>query len=241
MNITSVIKRRAREFVTGKAFPTALNLVFISLVVSVGASALINSSGQMEWIRMVAAREIIPNGSQLSMSLVGLFSIQMVLDIIIGVFLIGTSWSFVQWRATKKAPAKPFSESVRFWRRDTLIDSVVLVTARVVFTSLWSLLFVIPGIIKQYSYSQAIYLYAEDVAAGRPIQSARAYLKRSARMMRGHKMELFVIQLSFIGWFLLEMLTFNLSAMYSRPYYVAAMSEFYLMLRVKEAKENDAN
>lgn len=240
MRSMSQLKKRAREFVRGKAFSISLNLVFISLMVSVAMGVLINSSGRMDWMRAFLVGDVTATVSELRTFFVGVLGIQLLLDIIMGVFLIGSVWGFIQWRATNKAPEKPYAASMRFWRKDTLIDSVVLIAVRLFFTMLWTLLFIVPGIIKQYAYSQAHLLYAEDVAAGRDIKSARAYLKASARMMRGHKMELFILQLSFIGWTILEMLTMRLSAMYSRPYYLAAMAEFYLNLRIQEQKTHDA-
>lgn len=63
---------------------------------------------------------------------------------------------------------------------------------------LWSLLFFIPGIIAMYRYRQAIYLLLEN-----PEMSALDCIRESKRLMRGHKWELFVFDLSFIGWLFL--------------------------------------
>ncbi len=67
-----------------------------------------------------------------------------------------------------------------------------------VFITLWSMLFVIPGIIAAYRYSQAIYCLIDDPAIG-PLEAIR----RSKAMMRGQKFNLFVLQLTFIGWYFL--------------------------------------
>ncbi len=81
------------------------------------------------------------------------------------------------------------------------------------FTTLWSFLFVIPGIIKSFSYSQAMYLIMEDSSI-HPL----AAIRKSKRMMRGHKVELFVLGLSFILWNLLIPLTAGVAALYVIPY-----------------------
>lgn len=91
-----------------------------------------------------------------------------------------------------------------------------------VFTFLWSLLFVIPGIIKSYAYSMAYYILADH-----PELTAREALAKSKEMMNGHKMELFVLQLSFIGWYFLVGLTFGLAAIYVAPYISATTANFY--------------
>lgn len=91
-----------------------------------------------------------------------------------------------------------------------------------VFTWLWSLLFVIPGIIKSYSYSMAFYILADH-----PELTAREALAKSKVIMEGHKWELFVLQLSFIGWFFLVGVTFGIASIYVVPYVSAATANFY--------------
>jgi uncharacterized membrane protein len=93
------------------------------------------------------------------------------------------------------------------------------------FTMLWSLLFFIPGIIKMYAYSMAPYILAEH-----PEMTAREALRESIRMTEGYKMELFVLQLSFIGWALLGVLTFGLLYIWLYPYIYATTAGFYLEL-----------
>lgn len=90
------------------------------------------------------------------------------------------------------------------------------------FTSLWSMLLVIPGIVKGYSYSMAYYVLADN-----PELTARQAIKESMRIMEGHKMELFVIHLSFLGWQLLSLVTFGLSTFYVTPYMSATVANFY--------------
>lgn len=90
------------------------------------------------------------------------------------------------------------------------------------FTALWSMLFVIPGIIKGLSYSMAYYVLADH-----PEMTARQALNESKRIMEGHKMELFVLELSFTGWLLLTGVTFGIAAIYVVPYMSATIANFY--------------
>lgn len=94
------------------------------------------------------------------------------------------------------------------------------------FTMLWSVLLVIPGIIKMYSYSMALYILAEH-----PTMTAREALDESKRITDGHKMELFMLDLSFIGWFLLGTITFGIAFIYVTPYLNATRANFYNELR----------
>lgn len=91
-----------------------------------------------------------------------------------------------------------------------------------IFTILWSLLFVIPGIIKAYSYAMTFYILADH-----PEMSAKDAIKTSQVMMDGHKMDLFVLELSFIGWYLLCIITFGIAALYVGPYVTASYAAFY--------------
>lgn len=90
------------------------------------------------------------------------------------------------------------------------------------FTFLWTLLLIIPGIIKSYAYSMSYYILADN-----PELTARQALAKSKEITQGHKMELFILQLSFFGWFLLVGLTFGIAAIYVIPYMDATMANFY--------------
>lgn len=98
------------------------------------------------------------------------------------------------------------------------------------FITLWSFLFVIPGFIKMFSYSMSMYILAEN--KGMPALEA---IRRSKEMMHGHKMDLFVLMLSFIGWILLVMVTFGIAAIWVVPYMETTMVNFYNKIKPQEA------
>lgn len=102
------------------------------------------------------------------------------------------------------------------------VDALVLELLIGVFTFLWSLLLVVPGIIKAISYSQAYYILAEH-----PEMSAKEALDESIAMMDGHKMDYFVLMLSFFPWLLLCGVTCGLAALYVGPYMQATLVNFY--------------
>ncbi len=91
-----------------------------------------------------------------------------------------------------------------------------------IFVFLWSLLFVIPGIIKMLSYSQAFYILAEH-----PEMTASEALNESKMIMEGHKSELFVLYLSFIGWSLLGAITCGIGYIWIIPYMQATFTNYY--------------
>ena len=100
--------------------------------------------------------------------------------------------------------------------------SIALFLLILLFTMLWSMLFVIPGIIKGYSYSMAFYILAEN-----PDMTAREALNESKAIMAGHKMDFFVLQLSFILWALLTVVTFGIASIYVMPYQQLTFTNFY--------------
>ena len=112
---------------------------------------------------------------------------------------------------------------------------VKLYLLKTIYIFLWALLFIIPGIIKQLSYSQAEFIYKDYKELGKEITSNEA-ITLSREMMDGYKLDYFVLQLSFIGWYILEAFTFGLSALYSEPYANAAKAVFYRNISLKHFK-----
>lgn len=101
---------------------------------------------------------------------------------------------------------------------------------RGLYTFLWSLLFVIPGIIASYSYAMTPFIMAEN-----PNMTANEAITASKELMNGHKLDLFVLGLTFIGWDLLAVLTMNLGHIALNPYKNAAYAAFYKDLTAPRA------
>lgn len=98
---------------------------------------------------------------------------------------------------------------------------------------LWTLLFIIPGIIKTYSYMLVPYILAENPQ----IDRSRA-IALSQEMMRGYKMEAFILDLSFLGWVLLTGLTCGIAGVfYVSPYMDATYAEFYTAMKMEGLKK----
>ena len=93
---------------------------------------------------------------------------------------------------------------------------------RNLYTFLWGLLFLIPGLIKSFAYAMTPFLMAED-----PTLTAYEAIKLSQEKMRGHKGELFCLGLSFFGWAVLAVLTGGIGEIFLNPYINAAYAAFY--------------
>ena len=98
--------------------------------------------------------------------------------------------------------------------------------------TLWLLLLVVPGIIKVYEYSMIPYLLAEN-----PNITTDEAFSLSKQMTTGQKMDLFVLDLSFLGWYFLGFLCFGIGALFVKPYDVAAFAEVYLILKESVKKD----
>lgn len=100
---------------------------------------------------------------------------------------------------------------------------------QVVYTFLWSLLLLIPGIIKYYSYAMTDYILKEE-----PTLRNNAVIEKSMAMMEGNKMKLFLLDLSFIGWMILCLFTLGLGFLFLKPYMQVSHAAFYRDLQAQQ-------
>ncbi len=154
-------------------------------------------------------------------SIVISISIPIITMVITGPIAIGQSKFFINL-ANRSNPR--FSD---LWYGFNNILRAIGITLLVgIIVLIGTILLIIPGIILSFMYSQVYYIMAEN-----PDMSIIDCLKESARIMKGHKMELFVLELSFIGWILLMGITFGLAGLYVLPYYTATLTNFYLEIK----------
>lgn len=93
---------------------------------------------------------------------------------------------------------------------------------QMIYTYLWTLLLIIPGVIKSYSYAMTPFILRDN-----PELSNNAAIEESMRLMQGNKMKLFLLDLSFIGWYILGMLTFGIGMLWAASYNYTAKAAFY--------------
>lgn len=104
-----------------------------------------------------------------------------------------------------------------------------------VYVFLWSLLLLIPGCIKAYSYAMTPYILKDN-----PEMKNNAAIEESMRMMDGHKLELFLLDLSFIGWAILSILTCCIGFLWLVPYMNMARVNFYEDLKKASVEVKEA-
>lgn len=151
--------------------------------------------------------------------------------IISGPLMVGVSAAFVGMFRRDKIE---FNDLFRAFDSN-FGNPLVMGLLQTIFIFLWSLLFVIPGIVASYRYSMAPYILADN-----PEMDGKAALDSSKKLMYGKKGKLFCLHLSFIGWIILSAFTFGiLYICYVAPYMQAATTAFYESIKY-EVPENQA-
>ena len=119
------------------------------------------------------------------------------------------------------------------FRSGHYVNIVLTMFLRDLFTALWSLLLVVPGIVKHYEYLMVPYIIAEN-----PAMDYKEAFQISKQMMDGEKMEAFIMDLSFLGWYLLSAVTCGLLAIfYVNPYVQASFAEMFTFNKQKAYQE----
>ncbi len=182
------------------------------------------SSGVSSGIRSFAENSPVELQGPLLMlllSIVGILSIWgMVVFFIGGAIELGLCAFHTRLNLGQRPPFASLFE-----RFDIFLKALGLRLFMGLFMFLWALLLLVPGIIAAYRYSMAPYLMAEY-----PEMGIREAVNRSKELMQGNKGRLFCLDLSFIGWWLLSILTFGILSLWITPYVQTARAAFYLEL-----------
>lgn len=105
-----------------------------------------------------------------------------------------------------------------------------------IFQFLWSLLLFVPGFVKAYSYALTPYIVSDMVDSGKEVHATTG-INESRRLMQGHKWELFVLDLSFLGWYILGLVTLGIANLWIIPYEQTTKANFYRNLAGDQFRE----
>ena len=144
----------------------------------------------------------------------------------IGSFIgLSRNIAFLELRDDQKEE-KPYMAAFSVFTENRFGPELINFVLVSIFTFLWTWLLIIPGIIKAYSYSMTPYIVKDMVASGKQV-SATDGINASKELMKGHKMALFIFDLSFLGWNILAAITCGLGYLWVTPYYQTAKANFY--------------
>lgn len=221
----SDIRLKARIALTGKYWLAVLVTLIAGILGGLSFSSSFNFDIDLDALEQIFHwnfGESIPNVLRivLSAASVMLFSsavISLARFIIGGVVELGYCSFLLKLYDRKECGVKDLFSKFTTFKRGFLQAFL-----RGLYVFLWSLLLVIPGIVKSYSYAMTPYIMAED-----PNITADDAIDKSRVMMNGHKADLFWLELTFLGWIFLNLLTLGLGSCFLEPYYQTARAAFY--------------
>ena len=230
-----VIKSNARDFIRGRLW------MFWSVLLVVGIiESLANSLPQ--WIfgdRLSNLSDIIAGNpdnipKEISSSVFGWYYVLNVLITIVLIPLnIGVAQNVLAWSR---------GEDVNKWKvlfggfnsAKVFFKQVGVVVLNTILCALWAILLIVPGIIKGLAYSMYPYVLRDE-----PDLSVWQTLKKSEAIMKGYKGKLFLMYLSFVGWFILGAFTFGILYIWLTPYVMTSTVKFYDDVRRAYYNGND--
>ena len=137
------------------------------------------------------------------------------------IFIMGVGFSYYCLNLARGVEDAGFSDL--FDPFSYFLSTVLLTLVMGFFIFLWSLLLVVPGIIAAYRYSMAYYILMDD-----PDKPVMECLRESKELTEGHKLELFLLDLSFLGWYLLSVIP--LVSCFTAPYMRITRANYYRAL-----------
>jgi len=159
------------------------------------------------------------------------FNVSIAAAIVTGPFALGFAGYFLKRIRGEEIATKNIFDGFNRFPRSFLVQLLTRI-----FTFLWSLLLIIPGIIKALGYSMAFYIMYDNPEI-KPLEA----IKRSQIMMKGYKGKLFLLELSFIGWILLcSFFTLGIGFFWLNPYMYLSMANFYENLKRNQEKQAGA-
>lgn len=148
-------------------------------------------------------------------------------SVISALFMSGISWTYLDLLRGTRDRIAPFYDAFRAFNGLFLGGVILLAVVTAIFISLWTLLLIIPGIVKGYSYAQSYFIYYDHLNATGEKLKILDTITTSRRLMDGSKGRLFWLDLSFIGWHILATMTAGIGYLWLNPYISATKAAFY--------------
>ncbi|MFH0767875.1 MAG: DUF975 family protein [Bacillota bacterium] len=207
-------KKQAEENMVGK-YSIVIPTILIFGVVQSGLSALTNNyrpKYEIDW--ETYTQVMVEPGNP---SLVLVFS---VIAFLIGaIILYATTKLFIQ-TAQNETPV--IEDILLVGMKENPMRSIALQFLITLFVVLWTILLIIPGIVKAYAYSMSFYLLHR-----KPELNASEAIDRSKELTRGYKMDLFILDLSYLGWYFIGLFTLGILWFWIYPKHITARTLYF--------------
>lgn len=212
LQANSELKLRAKKQLHGKWLEAAILSLIAWLLTTAGGGVV--ETAQYVWqngvLTSVPASQSSFSGTSNLLSL-----------ILGGPIALGVAGYFIKLIRSEGPIIEDLFGGFKFFSKAFVLNIIITV-----FTILWTLLLIIPGIIASLRYSMAYFIMTDN-----PQLSAFEALNQSKQMMTGFKGKLFRLWLSFLGWFLLGIITLGIGFLWVLPYYNTAKANFYQDLK----------
>jgi len=238
MKPISQIKGEAWVMLSGNWGP-AIGVVLLAGVIMWGAGMVLSMVTQMFSFIFMVPIGVIASGSVEAMSVfMVLFWVLFIMVISLGLSMASKAFEGVLERGKasyflqlSRGSQRP-EFSVMFDGFSDFLRSALTGLLYGLYVWLWSLLLIVPGIVFSIAYSQAYFILRDH-----PGINAGEALRRSREMMRGAKAKYFWMWLSFMGWWLLILISFGIASIWAAPYWLAARTKFYADLVANQYSE----
>lgn len=218
MQLNSELRAQARERLEGK-WGTFVLMTFLMLVIQ----TILQIPGYIGSLLEILSPENVL--ASLSFS-----NISNILSLLALPLSWGLTVSLLRNHREESVDLENLFDGFRGGRYTRVFCAIFLVN---LFTFLWALLLIIPGIMKAFSYALTPYIVMDE-----PELTARQAITRSCEIMEGRRWKLFCLYLSFIGWGILCILTFGIGILWLVPYMNASVAAFYEDARAEYEAEN---
>ena len=213
MKTNQELKNSALAALKGNWAPAVLGAIFFTF-----ATCLITSPG---YCANMAAFDM-PFFNSINPKLLKIFSNSSFLLNFFLLYPLSLGYSVAHKELLQNGDAAITRNTVRLAFSDYVRNAVSILLVYL-YTLLWTLLFIVPGIIKGLAYSLTPFIVKDN-----PQLSPNQAINLSMKMMKGHKFDLFYLYLSFVGWIFLAILTLGIGLLWVIPYMQTSMAAFYL-------------
>ena len=218
MQLNSELRAQAREQLDGK-WGTFVLMTFLMYVIS----AILQIPGSVgDLLKVLSPENMLASESMSSIS------------VVLSLLALPLSWGLtVSLLRNHREESVDLENLFDGFRRDRYVRVFCALFLVNLFTFLWALLLIIPGIMKAFSYALTPYILLDE-----PELTAKQAIARSSEIMEGRRWKLFCLYFSFIGWGILSVLTFGIGFLWLLPYMNASFAAFYEDARAEYEAEN---
>ncbi len=170
----------------------------------------------------------IGNPESKNLSIIIISAIASIISLIVNpALLFGFNMYTLKFSRNQEVEFNSFFDGFKYFRK-----AFITYYLRSIYTILWALLLIIPGIVKSISYSQTLFILSDNKDL-----SANEAINKSMEMMDGYKWKYFKLQLSFIGWVILGILTLGIGYLWVAPYIYVSNAKFYEDLKNSQSNK----